>query len=185
MNYMTEKTTKKSAKATTASANEAPKAEKAKETKTESKTPVAKVVKVKKFIQFVKKIKPKKSTSVKELQKNITENKKDHPVFRGRFGKRQFRRISIKKWDKWRKPHGIDLDKGLNHGRRPKTGYKNSSDIRGVHPSGYAEVMIYNVNDLKKVDNKTSAGRIGATVGKRKRNDIITEANKLGIWIFN
>lgn len=156
------------------------------ETKKETKeVKVEKKVSEKKFIPFVEKNKPKKGNEVKEIQKRIGETKKSHPVFRGRFGKKQFRRKSNKKWDKWRKPHGIDLDKGINHGRRPKTGYGNPSDIRGMHPSGYKEVMVYNVNDLEKIDSKSTAGRISATVGKRKRNDIITKANEKKIWIFN
>ncbi len=156
------------------------------ETKKEIKE-VKKEVKVskKKFIPFTEKKKPKKGTEVKAIQKRISETKKHHPVFRGRFGKKQFRRKSIKKWDKWRKPHGIDIDRGLNHGHRPKTGYSGPANIRGMHPSGYEDVMVYNVNDLEKVNPKSQAGRISATVGKRKRNDIIAKANEKGIWILN
>ena len=167
---------------------------KAKETKEEAKTEKvaktaapkveAKKVVVKKYIPYVKKENKKKSNEAYTLMKKLN-SKKHHPVFRGRFGKKNIRRKSIAKWDKWRLPHGIDLDKGINHGRQPRIGYRSSKEIRFVHPSGYKEVLVCNMNDIAKVDNKTQAARIGATVGKRKRNEIVTEANKKGIWVLN
>jgi large subunit ribosomal protein L32e len=144
-----------------------------------------KVVKVKKFIQYTEKQNPKKSAEARKMMALITENKKWHPVFRGRFGKKYIRRKSKAKWDKWRKPHGIDLDKGLQHGFRPKGGYKNSVAIRGVHPSGYREVLVNNMNDLLKIDSKVQAARIGGVVGKKKRNELVKIAGEKGIWILN
>jgi large subunit ribosomal protein L32e len=153
-----------------------------KETKKEVKTE-KKVVK-KKFIQFVEKIKQKKPKEVIEIQKSLGD-KKSHPVFRGRFGKKQFRRKSIEKWDKWRKPHGIDIDRCLAHGRRPKIGYRSDANLRDIHPSGYKEVLVCNVKDLAKINNKTEAARISRTVGKRKRNEIVKKANESAIWVLN
>jgi large subunit ribosomal protein L32e len=140
--------------------------------------------KKKKYIQKEKKTNKKKSDEAKKNQK-ILEAKKDHPTFRGRFGKKNIRKKSNKKWQKWRKPRSIDLDRGLQHGYRPKIGYRNQKEIRNIHPSGYKEIRIENVNDLEKVNVKENAIRIGATVGKRKRNDIIKKANEKGIWILN
>jgi len=139
----------------------------------------------KKYIPYVEKDNAKKSEEAKKLRGEIALKKKWHPVFRGRFGKRNIRRKSIAKWNKWRKPHGIDLDKKLAHGFRPKVGYGSDVSIKGIHPSGYREVMVYNVNDLAKIDIKTQGARISATVGKRKRNAIVTKANEKKIWIFN
>jgi large subunit ribosomal protein L32e len=144
----------------------------------------AKKVEAKKYIPYVKKENKKKSDEAYALMKKLN-SKKHHPVFRGRFGKKNIRRKSIAKWDKWRLPHGIDLDKGRNHGRQPRIGYRSTKEIRFVHPSGYKEVLVCNMNDIAKIDNKTQAARIGATVGKRKRNEIVTEANKKGIWVLN
>jgi hypothetical protein len=58
------------------------------------------------------------------------------------------------------------------------TGYRGPKAARGLHPSGYEEVLVYNVDDLKKVDPKTQAIRIAHTVGKKKRAQILTEAKK-------
>jgi len=158
------------------------KKETAPETKTETHTGQAKVAK--KFIQYTKKENKKKSKEAVALQKSVL-NKKHTPVFRGRFGKKNIRRKSIAKWDKWRKPHGIDLDKGLQHGFRPKIGYRRHVEFRFIHPSGYKEVLVCNMNDLAKIDPKVEAIRISATMGKRKRNILVAKANEKGVWILN
>ena len=145
---------------------------------------VVKVEKKRKFIQYVKKENKKKSQEARDNMKLI-QNKKRIPTFRGRFGKKNIRRKSIAKWDKWRKPHGIDLDRGLQHGFRPKIGYRNANVTRFVHPSGYVEIRVMNVNELANIDPKVNAARIGATVGKRKRNEIVKAANEKGIWVLN
>ncbi len=152
-------------------------------TKKETKVEAKKVVK-KKFIQYVEKIKQKKPKEIIVIQKSLGE-KKHHPVFRGRFGKKQFRRKSIAKWNKWRKPHGIDIDRCLAHGRRPKIGYRSDVQLRDIHPSGFKEVLVCNLKDLDKVDIKTQAARISRTIGKRKRNEMIKKANEKAIWVLN
>jgi len=195
---MTEtKTTKKKVakKTTDVEAKVAPKIEVKKEETTKKATekkadakPVAKAeVKKeikKKWIPKVKKENKKKSTEALDIQKTL-KGKKKLPTFRGRFGKKNIRRKSKAKWQKWRKPRSIDLDRGLQHGFRPKIGYRNKASLRDIHPSGYTEIMIKTLNDLDTVNVKTEAIRISATVGKRKRNDIVTKANEKGIWILN
>jgi len=151
--------------------------------KTEKKTVEKKEVK-KKYLPKVKKENKKKSKEAVDIQKTL-KGKKKLPTFRGRFGKKNIRRKSNKKWQKWRKPRSIDLDRGLQHGYTPKIGYRNKKELRGIHPSGYNEVMIKNVTDVEKINVKTEAIRISATVGKRKRNEIITKANEKGIWVLN
>jgi large subunit ribosomal protein L32e len=157
---------------------------KATEEKTSVKSEGKKTHKVKKFILKEKKENKKKSPEAKAIQKTLVD-KKRLPIFRGRFGKKNIRRVSNKKWQKWRKPRSIDLDRGLQHGFTPKIGYRNKASIRGIHPSGYVEVRVANLNDLDNIDTKINAIRISKTVGKRKRNEIIKEANKKGIWILN
>jgi len=88
----------------------------------------------------------------------------------------------------WRAPkawhHNKPRKKDLVRIRNVKSGYKAPKIVRGVHPSGYKEVLISNINDLKKVDKKTQAIRI-RKIGMRKKKLLVDEATKLGIKIIN
>jgi large subunit ribosomal protein L32e len=191
---MAEKVAKKKEEVQKDVAKEAPKTDvKATEKKTESKAtdkkieskPVEKKIEAKKkYIPYVKKENKKKSKEALDNMKKLDE-RKHVPTMRGRFGKKNIRRKSIAKWDKWRKPHGIDLDKGINHGARPKIGYRSRVDLRHIHPSGYTELMVCNFNDLEKINPKIHAARLSATIGKKKRNEIVKKANEKGIWVLN
>ena len=88
----------------------------------------------------------------------------------------------------WRKPRGLDNKirrkiKGWPPG--PSMGYKGPKIARFLHPSGYREVMVFNVQGLSLIDPNTQAARLSHTVGKRKRALIIAEAKKLSIKILN
>ena len=66
-----------------------------------------------------------------------------------------------------------------------RIGYRGPKEVRGLHPSGFEEVMIFNVADLKKIDPNKQAIRIGGTVGTKKRLEIAKKANELEIRILN
>jgi large subunit ribosomal protein L32e len=111
---------------------------------------------------------------------------------RAKNKKPKFVRAESWKYDRfslsWRKPRGLDNKirrkiKGWPPG--PSMGYKGPKIARFLHPSGYREVMVFNVADLSTVDSNTQAARISHTVGKRKRALIIAEAKNLSIKILN
>lgn len=90
--------------------------------------------------------------------------------------------------EKWRRP------KGLHSKMRRKKGYRNPvvsigygspREARALHPSGFREVLVQNPQDLENIDNKLEAGRIGRTVGMRKRIQILAKAKELNIRILN
>lgn len=90
--------------------------------------------------------------------------------------------------ESWRRPRGIDSKmrkevKGWP--ARVKIGYRGPKDARGLHRSAYREVIVYNVNDLSKVDPKMEAIRIAHTVGAKKRAEILSKAKELGIHVLN
>jgi large subunit ribosomal protein L32e len=124
------------------------------------------------------------SDEVKALKKQV-QKKGKLPTFRGRFGTRSLRRASKAKWNKWRKPRGIDIYRHAEDGAWPQTGYKTDKKIRGLHPSGFEEVRVFNVNDLAKLDPKMQAARIASTVGRKKRMEIRAKAQELNLKLLN
>jgi large subunit ribosomal protein L32e len=66
-----------------------------------------------------------------------------------------------------------------------KIGYRGPKGARGLHPSGYTDNIVFNVNDLHKLDPKKDAARLAHTVGARKRKEIISQAINMHIKILN
>jgi large subunit ribosomal protein L32e len=65
------------------------------------------------------------------------------------------------------------------------TGYKGPKIARGLHPSGYWEILVHNAEEVAAIDPKTQAARIAHTVGRKKRTQIIAEARKKKIVVLN
>jgi large subunit ribosomal protein L32e len=89
---------------------------------------------------------------------------------------------------KWRKP------KGRHHKMRrsfsgkplsPRIGYKESKNSRGLHPTGFQEVLVWNSGELDSLDSQMHAVRIAAGVGKRKKTEILKKAEKLKLKVLN
>jgi large subunit ribosomal protein L32e len=126
-------------------------------------------------------------------EKKVTPSRKALQVrARARNKKPKFLRAESWRFDRfstsWRRPRGLDNKirrkiKGWPPG--PSMGYKGPKIARFLHPSGYQEVIVYNVADLANVDINTQAVRIAHTVGKRKRADIIAKAKELNLKVLN
>jgi large subunit ribosomal protein L32e len=87
-----------------------------------------------------------------------------------------------------RKPKGVDNKMRKQVSGVPplvKVGYRGPKSARGLHPSGYRDRLIHNIRDLEKLDPKIDAARIGHSVGRRKRIDIVSRANALGVKVLN
>lgn len=88
----------------------------------------------------------------------------------------------------WRRPRGIDskmAEKRKGWPKMPTIGYRSPKLVRGYHPSGYPEVLVYNVKDLDGLDPNKVVVRIAHTVGEKKKIDIIERATELGLKIVN
>jgi large subunit ribosomal protein L32e len=90
--------------------------------------------------------------------------------------------------ENWRRPRGLDSKmrrKIKGWPKSPEAGYRGPKAARGLHPSGYVEVLVYSPDDLEDVDPQKQAIRIAHTVGIKKRMEIIAKAASKGVKILN
>lgn len=88
----------------------------------------------------------------------------------------------------WRRPKGLDNKMRLKRkGWLPlvNIGYRKIKSARGLHPSGFREILVHNPNEVAGLDPEEVVVRIASSVGKLKRIKIIEECNKLGIKVVN
>ena len=88
----------------------------------------------------------------------------------------------------WRKPNGLQSKQRLNMKYRTpmvRIGHRKVASVRGLHPSGFEEVLVKSPSDLDGLNPETQAVRISAAVGNRKRTIIHTRADQLGLRILN
>lgn len=114
-------------------------------------------------------------------------------LIRARTGKRvTFKRqcLSQKKKldDVWRRPRGLQSKQRMQKrakGRHPQPGFGSPAAVRGLHPSGYEEVLVFAPADLEGLSPEMHAVRVGGTVGNRKREVIQDKALELGLKVIN
>jgi large subunit ribosomal protein L32e len=90
--------------------------------------------------------------------------------------------------DSWRKPrgqHNKQREQKKAKGALPKPGFGSPIAVRGMHPSGFFEVLVSSVKELEGIDPKTHAIRIGATVGDRTRAGLQEKALTAGFKVLN
>ena len=87
----------------------------------------------------------------------------------------------------WRKPKGITNKKRLGrkgHSANVNPGFGSKASDRGKNKQGLMITLVFNLDQLKKVDPKTQAALL-AGVGKKKKTELIAEAEKLKITLVN
>lgn len=109
--------------------------------------------------------------------------KRRKPLFRRSEGHR-YKKLGYK----WRKSGGLQNKlrryfKGK--GNIPSIGYGTKRGIRGLHPSGYREVIVFNPSELNGINPETQGIRISSSVGFKKRNIIMERAKELSLKVLN
>lgn len=117
------------------------------------------------------------------IRSDFVVNTRKKPSF-ARWMSASYGRLS----DSWRHPRGRHSkvrrrEKGKV--KMPFIGWGAKASERGLHPSGLREVVVYSATDLRKMDAETQAAKIGATVGKRKRADLVKLAEGMKIKVLN
>ncbi len=90
--------------------------------------------------------------------------------------------------DEWRKPQGGQSKLRRHFGYRwnlPSVGYRGPREVRGLHPSGFREVLVHNERQLEGLDPKTQAVRVAHGVGTRKRELIEKACDDKGLRVLN
>ena len=90
--------------------------------------------------------------------------------------------------DEWRKPQGGPSKLRRHFGYRwnlPSIGYRGPRRVRGLHPSGFEEVLVHNERQLEGLDSKKQAVRIAHGVGMRKREMIEKACDDRGLRVLN
>lgn len=106
---------------------------------------------------------------------------------RARF-RRYGRDVKKRLAETWRKPKGQHnkLRRQIKaKGPIPRPGYGSPVMVRGLHPSGFQDMVVATPAAMAALDPNVHAVRIAATVGGRKRATIRDLAEKAGFRILN
>ncbi len=123
------------------------------------------------------------SEKIKKMLEVRVSLKKKKPEFL-----RQDSHKKVKLGSKWRKPKGLQSKMRLHKGgyRRSVTpGWKSPVMVRGLSRAGLREVVVNNVEEIRKVDPKTQAAVIASSVGNMKKVQMLKIAMESKIIVSN
>lgn len=106
---------------------------------------------------------------------------------RKKFKRQEYARYK-KLGEKWRRPRGrTSKMRRYEKGKpaMPAIGYRKPREVRGLHPSGYEDVLVSNMEELEALDPEKQAARIASAVGTRKKTLMLEKARELGIKVLN
>ncbi len=108
--------------------------------------------------------------------------KREHPTFaRMNYGRTKRSRIG----EAWRRPRGHDNKQKTGIGfapKKPAIGYRQPRAIRGMHPTGARATLVHNLAEVAAAQGLIT---ISATVGAKKRADMMKIANERKLRVTN
>lgn len=125
---------------------------------------------------------PKPKASVK-IPPRVIRQRRERPRF-VRQESWRYKRLS----EAWRRPRGKDSKMRLQvRGWPPlvKVGYRGPARYRGLHPSGFREVLVSKVEELSSLDPRIHAVRIAGGLGRRKKAQVYEAAVEAGLRVLN
>ncbi len=134
-----------------------------------------------------KKYKPRAKPELSPAEKTAMDLRQDKNRRRPEFHRQEWFRYK-RVGDQWRKPRGIHSKLRRHYSGEPgfvSIGYRGPKAVRGRHPSGFQEVMVFNIDDMESLDSKKQAVRIGHSVGYLKRMHIALKADEMNLRILN
>ena len=90
--------------------------------------------------------------------------------------------------ENWRRPRGVTSKMRKEESGFPakvKVGYGTSRTLRGLHPQGLVERLIFRESDLEMLDPRVHILRVSRRVGERKRIAIVAKAKDRNFHIAN
>lgn len=109
--------------------------------------------------------------------------KRKQPAFK-RYCYTAFKRLK----PSWRHPRGLQSKQRrgiVSKGPAVRAGYRSPVAVRGLHPSGFDEILIHTPDELVLIDPEFEAIRIASKVGAKKKAVIEETAIELGIKVLN
>ncbi|BAM69269.1 MULTISPECIES: 50S ribosomal protein L32e [unclassified Methanothermobacter] len=106
---------------------------------------------------------------------------------RKKFKRQEYARYK-KLGEKWRRPRGkTSKMRRYEKGKpaMPAIGYRKPRDQRGLHPSGYEDILVSSMRELEELNPEKQAARIASSVGARKKTLMLEKARELGIKVLN
>ncbi|MEW5937802.1 MAG: 50S ribosomal protein L32e, partial [Candidatus Thermoplasmatota archaeon] len=131
----------------------------------------------------IPKLKPDLSQDVRRALALKHRASRQRPNFRRQEWFR-YRRLG----DGWRRPRGLHSKMRRHFAYRPPVvsiGYRSPAAARGLHPSGFEEILVHNPKELAALNPKVHAARIAHGVGTKKRREIVAAADEKGIRVLN
>ncbi len=129
----------------------------------------------------------KQKPELSEATRKALELRKEQQSKLPRFRRQEWYRYK-RLGTKWRRPKGLHSKMRKNLKYRPpraRVGYGKVKKARGLHPSGFEDILVHNLKELEALNPKTQAARIAGGVGGRKREHLQNYAKENNIRVLN